>query len=443
MEDLDQENLGTTNQAMKAFVGGLAPTTTEAQLRDYFGQYGPLIEVSVMREKTTGRSRGFAFLTYEDIDSLEKSLVSPKHQLDGRTVEVKRAIPRGEVKTKSRKVFVGGVPPSSTNESLRACFEKYGPISDAQIMKDRVKNRSRGFGFVTFEDDESVPKVLSVAEHRLDGKLVDVKKAEPKKSTVPPLQVTPAMAHLHPSPNSSPRGSLAFAPVLNPYVPYAFVPYPMVNNDNFSSLGFAGPGYADATSAYFMTSPYTSPRGSFTGESDLPQDFIDLTMAPFRRLSHDFSALSLTGGPLGSLTNPSLSSHQQLQSQGQSQAHSQMHHNTSNNTSTASATGGSPTTTSTSTTNTSSSSSSSQSHHVPPIPLNQLPFQHLQQTPQVSSTSHLMGPSQISPQATILDSPVPSFPAHRASPAPIAAPGSGSAPRSATPVGANRTQTQF
>jgi hypothetical protein len=53
-----------------------------------------------------------------------------------------------------------------------------------------------------------------------------------------------------------------------------------------------------------------------------------------------------------------------------------------------------------------------------------------------------MGPSQISPQATNLDSPLPQFPA-RASPSPIAAPGSGGAPRSATPVGANRTTTQF
>jgi len=299
MDERDAENL-SSSQAMKAFVGGLAPTTNEVQLKEYFGQFGPLAEVSVMREKTTGRSRGFAFLTYEDIDSLELALESPKHQLDGRTVEVKRAIPRGEVKVKARKVFVGGVPPSSTNESLRAYFEQFGPILEAQIMKDRLRGRSRGFGFVTFEDDESVPKVLAVAEHRLDGKLVDVKKAEPKKPNVPPLGLNQAMAHIHPSPNSSPRGSLAFAQVLTaPYVPY-FVPSYMVNTENFSSLGFAGPGYAEAPAPYLFTSPYTSPRGSFTiGESDLPPDFAELSMGPFRRLSADFTGLSIApGGPV-------------------------------------------------------------------------------------------------------------------------------------------------
>jgi len=292
IDHFDDRNQGS-NQALKAFVGGLAPTTTEEQLKEYFGQFGTIGEVSVMREKTTGRSRGFAFLTYENLESLEKSLVSPKHQLDGRTVEVKRAIPRGEVKTKSRKVFVGGVPPNTTNETLRECFEKFGPIAEAQIMKDRVRGRSRGFGFVTFEDDESVPKVLSVSEHRLDGKLVDVKKAEPKKANVPQLAVGQAVAHLHASPNSRPRGSLGFAPVLNPYAPFAFVPYQVVNGEGFSSLGFTTPGYADAN--YLFPSPYTSPRGSFTvGENDLPQDFEILSMG--RRFSHEFSGLSINPG---------------------------------------------------------------------------------------------------------------------------------------------------
>jgi len=290
-ESFDERN-ASPNQALKAFVGGLAPTTTEDQLTEYFSQFGRIGEVSVMREKTTGRSRGFAFLTYENLESLEKSLVSPKHVLDGRTVEVKRAIPRGEVKTKSRKVFVGGVPPNATNESLRECFERFGPIAEAQIMRDRARNRSRGFGFVTFEDDESVPKVLAVSEHKLDGKLVDVKKAEPKKTAVPPLGLPQAVAHMHPSPNSSPRGSLAFAPVMSPYVPtFTFVPYQVVNGENYNSLGFTTPGYADAN--YLFHSPYTSPRGSFTvGENDLPQDFEILSMG--RRFSHEFGSLNIS-----------------------------------------------------------------------------------------------------------------------------------------------------
>lgn len=247
-----------------------------------------------MRDKATGRSRGFGFLTYEDMDSLDKSLDSPKHELDGRSVEVKRAIPRGEVKTIRRKLFVGGVSPTTTSESLRDAFIRFGPIAEAQIMKDRMRGRSRGFGFVTFEDDESILQALGTSDHRVDGKLVDVKRAEPKKRTPGGPTANP-LAHNYASPNASPRGPMAFtSPVIGGYpMNFTLLPYPVLNNE-FSSSGsnlgnFTNPGYSDAPATYLFASPYASPRGSFAiGETDLPTDFAELSMG--RRYSHDFAA---------------------------------------------------------------------------------------------------------------------------------------------------------
>ena len=48
-------------------------------------------------------------------------------------------------------------------------------------MYDRKTNRSRGFGFVTFEDEESVRTVLS-RDHEIMGKFVEIKRAEPRES---------------------------------------------------------------------------------------------------------------------------------------------------------------------------------------------------------------------------------------------------------------------
>lgn len=247
-----------------------------------------------MRDKTTGRSRGFGFLTYKHMDSLDKLLESTKHELDGRTVEVKRAIPRGEVKTIRRKLFVGGVAPTTTSESLRDAFIRFGPIAEAQIMKDRMRGRSRGFGFVTFEDDESILEALGTAEHRVDGKLVDVKRAEPKKRASAPGASNP-LAHNYASPNSSPRGSLAFpSPMLGGYpMNFTLLPYPVMNSEfptqGSNLAGYSNPGYADAPATYLFASPYASPRGSFAiGETDLPTDFAELSMG--RRYSHDFAS---------------------------------------------------------------------------------------------------------------------------------------------------------
>lgn len=187
----------------KVFIGGLSPLTTSEDLRKYFSKFGRVEEVTVMREKETGRSRCFAFMTFSSQNALEKVLKSSQHWLQGRTIEVKKAIPKGEVKTRSRKLFIGGIPPSVTSESLRVTFEKYGKLLDAHVMTDHVRGRPRGFGFVTFESDEAVDLVLAESQHELGGKVVDVKKAEPRKnmnfpSPNSPYSVIPTFAYFVP-----------------------------------------------------------------------------------------------------------------------------------------------------------------------------------------------------------------------------------------------------
>jgi hypothetical protein len=77
------------------------------------------------------------------------------------------------------KLFVGGLSWDTTSDGLRAAFEKFGPIVEATVIPDRDTGRSRGFGFVTFENsrdaDESV-KQMHGAE--LDGRTLKVNRAE-------------------------------------------------------------------------------------------------------------------------------------------------------------------------------------------------------------------------------------------------------------------------
>lgn len=75
------------------FVGGISRQTYEVQLRDYFSQFGEVSEVIVMRHKKTGISRCFGFISYRSNEAVEHAL-SVEHQIDGRRVEVKRAVPR-------------------------------------------------------------------------------------------------------------------------------------------------------------------------------------------------------------------------------------------------------------------------------------------------------------------------------------------------------------
>jgi len=69
-----------------------------------------------------------------------------------------------------RKIFVGGLSISTTAEMMRLFFSQFGEVADAVVMRDPVSNRSRGFGFVTYAEPESVEKVQRARPHIIDSK---------------------------------------------------------------------------------------------------------------------------------------------------------------------------------------------------------------------------------------------------------------------------------
>ncbi|KAG8075479.1 hypothetical protein GUJ93_ZPchr0006g41408 [Zizania palustris] len=169
----------------KIFVGGVAWETTEELFTKHFEKYGAITDSVIMKDKHTRMPRGFGFVTFSDPSVIDRVL-QDEHTLDGRTVEVKRTVPREEMSSKdgpkTRKIFVGGITPSLTEDKLKEHFSSYGKVVEHQIMLDHGTGRSRGFGFVTFESEEAVERVMSEGKmHDLGGKQVEIKKAEPKK----------------------------------------------------------------------------------------------------------------------------------------------------------------------------------------------------------------------------------------------------------------------
>ncbi|CAK7271834.1 hypothetical protein SEPCBS57363_004825 [Sporothrix epigloea] len=159
------------------FIGGLNWETTDQSLRDYFSQYGEVLECTVMRDGISGRSRGFGFLTFKDPKTVNVVMVK-EHYLDGKIIDPKRAIPRDE-QEKTSKIFVGGVSQDTTDQDFREYFAQFGRVVDATLMMDKDTGRPRGFGFVTFESEAGVDACLS-ADLQIHGKPIEVKKAQPR-----------------------------------------------------------------------------------------------------------------------------------------------------------------------------------------------------------------------------------------------------------------------
>lgn len=174
----------------KLFIGGLHSLTDEESLQRYFEKYGEIKECIVMRDAVTKRSRGFGFVVFKDLQDVDKVLdkipneQQPYHVLDGKKIDPKRAIPKKGTQTHNQpfhKVFVGGLPPDITSQEIKEYFEAYGKVTEVLLMHDKNTKRLRGFSFVTFESETAGKTVCDAGFHKLKGKNVECKRAQPKE----------------------------------------------------------------------------------------------------------------------------------------------------------------------------------------------------------------------------------------------------------------------
>ena len=81
-----------------------------------------------------------------------------------------------------KKLFVGSLSWDTNDEGLNAAFSPFGEISEAIVISDRYTGRSRGFGFVTFNDDEAADKAIEALNGtELDGRTIRVDVAQAKE----------------------------------------------------------------------------------------------------------------------------------------------------------------------------------------------------------------------------------------------------------------------
>ncbi|KAK9814464.1 hypothetical protein WJX72_006412 [[Myrmecia] bisecta] len=188
----------------RCFVGGLSWQTDDVRLRQYFENFGEVTEAFTTVDRLTGQPRGFGFVVFEDPAVVDK-VVSMTHTIDRREVEAKRAVPKeetqpsrphhGHVQNRTAKIFVGGLASSVDEASLRQYFEQFGPVEDSTVMVDHDSRRSRGFGFVTFRNEESVDGVFAAGTMQvLHDKQIEIKRAVPRDQMPPP----PPPRHLGP-----------------------------------------------------------------------------------------------------------------------------------------------------------------------------------------------------------------------------------------------------
>lgn len=219
----------------KLFIGGLASTTDEDSLKGFYAQWGgEILDIVVMRDPETKRSRGFGFVTFATEDQVDTVMSNRPHVINGKQVDPKRAVPRefqgkAEAQVASKRVYVGGVKPEHTEEVLREYFSQYGTVTEVDVVEDKKTGQKRGFAFILFDDHDPADKVVLMKYHTINDKKCECKKALSREELAKVQSQGDAMAR-----GARTRGGGAGAGGRGGYQSY---------NNGASANGHGGPRY--------------------------------------------------------------------------------------------------------------------------------------------------------------------------------------------------------
>lgn len=209
----------------KLFVRELAWETTTEELMEVFAVYGEIEEGAVIMDKVTGKSKGFAFITFKNITSANAALAEPSKNIGGRTCQCNLAAlgpqraatsdvalggfparvgTNGLTKSHSgghmvgnnvdqRKLFVRGISWDTTTEMLLKAFGEFGEIEEGAVCMDRNTGKSRGFAFVTFATVAGANAALVEEAKNIDGRTTHCNLAAKGKARLQAQQQPPQM----------------------------------------------------------------------------------------------------------------------------------------------------------------------------------------------------------------------------------------------------------
>ncbi|CAD5185660.1 unnamed protein product [Musa acuminata subsp. malaccensis] len=142
------------------YVGNVHLQVTEALLQEVFQSTGPVEGCKLIRKEKSS----FGFVDYYDRRSAALAIVALNgRHLFGQPIKVNWAYASGQREDTSGQynIFVGDLSPEVTDATLFACFSVYPSCSDARVMWDQKTGRSRGFGFVSFRNQQEAQSAIN------------------------------------------------------------------------------------------------------------------------------------------------------------------------------------------------------------------------------------------------------------------------------------------
>ncbi|KAF0908134.1 hypothetical protein E2562_022949 [Oryza meyeriana var. granulata] len=149
-----------TSTCRSVYVGNVHVQVTEALLREVFQSTGLVEGCKLIRKEKSS----YGFVDYYDRRSAALAILTLNgRQIFGQLIRVNWAYASGqrEDTTDHFNIFVGDLSPEVTDSTLFAFFSGYSSCSDARVMWDQKTGRSRGFGFVSFRNQQDAQSAIN------------------------------------------------------------------------------------------------------------------------------------------------------------------------------------------------------------------------------------------------------------------------------------------
>lgn len=160
-----------TRNNCSVFVGGLKATFTEDVLIKYFGTFGDVESINLKKNKKMKNiNRGFCIVKFKCAKIAERVIKMKDHFIKKRLVTCRPylkgdQLKESKTKKNGRKIYISSLPRHTTNADIQQVFSKFGKVEAGYTLKEDGTGDSKGFGFVTFDEESSVEKVFKEAKN--------------------------------------------------------------------------------------------------------------------------------------------------------------------------------------------------------------------------------------------------------------------------------------
>ena len=161
----------------KIMLEDLPVDITAEHIQEYFLKFGDLLHIDMVFYRAGNEPRDFAFVTFTDSKAVEQlTRQEGTHIINGKAVNVHKAVSRFEAKDRDHKVFVECVPPETNMESIEKYFGTFGTVKQVHLVESWLKKHNSQCGILTFTNSAGVHNAMSSSGHMLDGCVIKVRR---------------------------------------------------------------------------------------------------------------------------------------------------------------------------------------------------------------------------------------------------------------------------